>query len=62
MAEVVSINLDPVNDGVTGTVDHAESTAGRYVVKVNVRVFLRNCRNAKYKLAAGFRSKSMLVR
>ena len=32
MGNVVSINLDPMKDGITGTVDKAESTAGRYFI------------------------------
>ena len=32
MANIISINLDPLKDGITGTVDKAESTAGRYVI------------------------------
>lgn len=32
MAEVISINLDPMKDGITGTVEKAESTAGKYII------------------------------
>ncbi len=32
MSEVVSINLDPLKDGIIGTVERAESTAGKYVI------------------------------
>ncbi|MBO7096684.1 MAG: hypothetical protein J6V94_06965 [Lachnospiraceae bacterium] len=32
MSEVISINLDPLKDGIIGTVERAESTAGKYVI------------------------------
>ncbi len=32
MENTISINLDPIKDGITGQVETAESTAGRYVV------------------------------
>lgn len=32
MENTISINLDPIKDGITGKVETAESTAGRYVV------------------------------
>ena len=32
MANIISIDLDPLKDGIIGTVDKAESTAGRYVI------------------------------
>ena len=32
MENIISINLDPVRDGIIGKVEKAESTAGRYVV------------------------------
>ncbi len=32
MADVISINLDPMKDGIIGKADTVESTAGRYLV------------------------------
>lgn len=32
MADVISINLDPMKDGIIGKTDTVESTAGRYLV------------------------------
>ena len=32
MSEVISISLDPLKDGIIGTVEKAESTAGKYVI------------------------------